>query len=124
MAPIYAKHFDFAFNSNYYIMNIELNEAGNEIQTSSNIQGRVVADSPITYILPDAKEAESVNFDDLLEEEDPDESVNLREQDNKYYFQFRLDQLQHDNPRICLGVCRDDFLVNTDLNRQINNFST
>ena len=76
--PVYAKHFDFAFNSNYYVKEIELNEDGNEIRTPSKLQGRVVAKAPITFILPDEKEA-SVNFDDLLDDGDGDESVNLRE---------------------------------------------
>jgi hypothetical protein len=113
--PVYAKHFDFAFNANYYVMNIELNEEGYEIYTSSNLQGRVVASTPISFIEPVEKDAStsiSVNFDDLLDDNKVEESVNLGDQDNKYYFQFRLDQLKHKNPRICFGVCRDDFLVN------------
>jgi len=83
--PVYAKNFDFAFNANYYVMNIELNEEGNEICTSSNLQGRVVANTPISFIEP-AENRASVNFDDLLEDNQVEESVNLGEQDNKYYF--------------------------------------
>lgn len=39
-----------------------------------------------------------------------------------YYFQYRIDGLQKGNkaPKICLGLCREDFLVNQDLSRQIN----
>lgn len=47
----------------------------------------------------------------------------MRDQKNKYYFQFRLDELDPpDNPapKICVGVCREDFLVNQDLSRQKN----
>jgi len=120
--PVYAKNFDFAFNANYYVMNIELNEEGTElwqtdpkegssVSTSSNLQGRVVAKTPISFIEPAEKDA-SVDFDDLLDDNKVEESIHLGDQDNKYYFQFRLDQLKHKNPRICFGVCRNDFLVN------------
>lgn len=49
-----------------------------------------------------------------------DKAAALRDQKNKYYFQFRLDELDPpDNPapKITIGICRDDFLVNQDLSR-------
>ena len=44
-----------------------------------------MANTPISFIEPAEKEA-SVNFDDLLDDNKVEESVNLGEQDNKYYF--------------------------------------
>lgn len=33
---------------------------------------------------------------------------------SKYYFQYRIDELLEgvQNPRICIGLCQEDFLVN------------
>ena len=39
---------------------------------------------------------------------------------SKYYFQYRIDEVNGFNPKICIGVCREDFLVNQDLSRQKN----
>lgn len=35
-------------------------------------------------------------------------------QKNKYYFQWRIDELEEDmiNPKVCIGVCKEDFMVN------------
>ena len=46
--------------------------------------------------------------------------VPLSEQKCKYYFQYRLDRIPKDfngKPRVCIGVCRDNFLINQDLSR-------
>jgi hypothetical protein len=61
---------------------------GQRIESSSNLQGRVVAKEGIMA--------------------DPELAHRI------YYFQYRIDGLQKGNkaPKICLGLCREDFLVN------------
>ena len=39
----------------------------------------------------------------------------LSEQKRKYYFQYRIDRIPKEfsgKPRVCIGVCRDNFLIN------------
>jgi len=38
---------------------------------------------------------------------------------NKFYFQYRIDELNEEqvNPKICIGVCDEGFLINEDLSR-------
>lgn len=126
--PLKARRFEFEFNNNYYVLNIELDENGETITANSDSQARVVSKVPIQMSDPEP-EKESVDieneFGNLLAE-DPnklkkpkDGSVPLSEQVNKYYFQYRIDTLPEGmkNPRICIGICRDDFMVNQDLSR-------
>lgn len=50
-------------------------------------------------------------------------SVPLSEQKAKYYFQYRIDKVPEEfngRPRICVGVCRDNFQINQDLSRQVD----
>ena len=77
-------------------MNIKITDEGKRIEASSNLQGRVVAKEGI--IAPDTL------------------------QHKLFYFQYRIDGLVkgNRNPKICIGVCREDFLVNQDLSRQTN----
>ena len=104
------QRFDFTLNDQYYIMNIKLDKKGERIQTFSSLQGRVVAKEGIM----------------TLEEQEVGEltigSVAQKIARNKYYFQYRIDELADGqvNPKICIGVCREDFLLNQDLSRQIN----
>lgn len=134
MEEILAARFDFTLNENKYIQNIEVDDKGEVIYSPEGIQGRVVSSTPIAFIEPEpkpVKEEPDVDVNDLAglldesvkSEPKEDKAAALRDQKNKYYFQFRLDELDPpDNPapKICIGVCRDDFLVNQDLSRQKN----
>lgn len=42
-----AQRFDFRLNNQYYILNIKVDEEGQRIKASSNLQGRVVSKTPI-----------------------------------------------------------------------------
>ena len=70
--PILARRFDFEFNNNYYVLNIELDEQGETIVAKTESQGRVVSKTPIQVSEPDA-EKESVDikeeFGELLAED-------------------------------------------------------
>jgi len=46
----------------------------------------------------------------------------LRDQQNKHYFQFRIDELAEgtQHPKIYVGLCRADFDLNRNLSRQAN----
>ena len=75
----------------------------------------------------DVEPAES-NLDMAVELEEPPQvdeqpveeelEQSLPEPNNKYYFQIRLDEVQSNQPKICIGICRDNFLVNQDLFKQ------
>jgi hypothetical protein len=45
--PIIARRFDFEFNNNYYVLNIELDDQGETIIATTESQGRVVSKTPI-----------------------------------------------------------------------------
>jgi hypothetical protein len=42
-------------NNKYYILNITVDEMGERIKAVSNLQGRVVSRTPISYMPPDLK---------------------------------------------------------------------
>lgn len=42
-----ARRFEFEFNNNYYVLNIELDENGETITANSDSQARVVSKVPI-----------------------------------------------------------------------------
>ena len=44
-----AERFDFRLNNQYYILNIKVDEEGQRIKASSNLQGRVVSKTPINF---------------------------------------------------------------------------
>lgn len=50
------------------------------------------------------------------------EQAGLTDEINKYYFQFRIDKLPegNQNPRICFGVCRENFDHTKDVSRQVD----
>jgi hypothetical protein len=77
------------------------------------MQSRVVSDKPLIYHPP------QLHIDNSL----PRQTTPIEAQRSKYYFQYRLDRIggsiKH-SPRVCIGVCREDFLVNMDLSRQKN----
>mmetsp|Transcript_4400 Transcript_4400/g.6397 ORF Transcript_4400/g.6397 Transcript_4400/m.6397 type:complete len:96 (-) Transcript_4400:575-862(-) len=47
-----AELFDFRLNNQYYIINIQIDEKGERIKAMSNLQGRVVSRTPISYSDP------------------------------------------------------------------------
>lgn len=85
-----AHRFDFTLNDQYYVINIKLLDDGQRLETSSNLQGRVVAKEGIV-LEPDIYLPHKI-----------------------FYFQYRIDELLkgNKNPKICVGLCREDFLVN------------
>lgn len=50
---VQAERFDFRLNNKYYIINIKIDESGERIKSSSNLQGRVVSRSPLQYLDPE-----------------------------------------------------------------------
>jgi hypothetical protein len=59
--------------------------------------------------------------DEDMEDRRDISDLSYRIQKYKFYFQYRIDELNEDekfNPKICIGVCRENFLVNQDLSRQ------
>jgi|TARA_B110000285_G_scaffold233842_1_gene308882 hypothetical protein len=47
MEAMLARRFEFEFNNNYYVLNIELDENGETITANSDSQARVVSKIPI-----------------------------------------------------------------------------
>ena len=112
---IEANRFDFTFQDNYYLHNIELDEKGEVLRCNEAVQARVVSKTPIKFIAESKEKSVDLNdMADILAEE-PDKSVTdsipLKDQHNKYYFQYRIDGIPKGNrkPRICVGICREDF---------------
>ena len=90
-----------------------MSESGDTIYAKTQEQGRVVSKAPIQFIEPSLEESQDLDFSNLMSKSEEKKPKNiLQEQDNKYYFQVRLNDCEHDNPRICFGVCRETFLVN------------
>lgn len=82
----------------------------------SNLQGRVVSKLPVTY-------SEPLGLPNAATSRHSRETIPLEQQRSKFYFQYRIDSLspsQKHSPRICIGLCREDFLINQDLSRQKN----
>ena len=109
-----AKRFEFVFNNSYYVLNakVNYNDCG-MVGRSRYSHGRVISERAI---LPNP----GVENED---EEGPMKisDIPLSQQKSKYYFQYRLDRIPKEfsgRPRVCIGVCRDDFLINQDLSRQ------
>jgi hypothetical protein len=73
--PIMATRFDFTFQDNYYLHNIELDEKGEVLRCKEAIQARVVSKTPIKFIAESKeKEVDLNDLGDILAEE-PDKSI-------------------------------------------------
>ena len=79
------------------------------------MQGRVVSRTALTYVDPVVSESEEAMRKAYKKSYMPRQTVAIQNQRAKYYFQYRIDELSKSttkDPKICIGVCRDDFLVN------------
>lgn len=94
--------FDFTFNNHYFVNNIQIEDDGVRISSMTTLQGRVVSHHAITS---------DIQFQDGRRKTSRLARKILK---SKYYFQYRIDELLGgvQNPRICIGLCQDDFLVN------------
>ena len=122
---ILAQRFDFDFLSPAKIKNIKVDEKGVKLSSNSNELATVVAKRGIYWKQkePTVEEEKEVDINNLAQEsekETDDTFARLRAQLNKYYFQFRIDELPEGNrhPRIVVGVCNSSFDINKELSRQ------
>ena len=111
---IKANRFDFCLNDQYYVSNIKIDPNGERIETKSDLQGRVVAKQCI-YAAEEDEEEEGKDNSSKKKQSPFTEKM----QRGKFYFQYRIDELEEGlfNPKICIGVCKEDFMVNQDLSR-------
>ena len=109
-----AKRFEFTLNDQYFVQNIKIDKTCHRVESSSKLQGRVVSKEGIMI-------GEELDLEDDTGRAQRDISdLSHRIQKFKYYFQFRIDELNENanlNPKICIGVCKENFLVNQDLSR-------
>ena len=97
--------FDFTFNNHYFVNNVQIEDDGVRISSMTELQGRVVSHQCI------------MNGMMLQDRRSKSSRLSRRILQSKYYFQYRIDELLEgvQNPRICIGLCQEDFLVNKDL---------
>ena len=70
--------FDFSFNTNYYVLNLEIEENGYWVESKSKLQGRVVGNKPIRVgahleganAVPEVGEPEQLEIEQLAAEID------------------------------------------------------
>lgn len=116
-----AKRHNFQFNNTYHVQNIKIDSVCYRLEHSGELQARVVAD---TAIEPEAEELYHADYMNSRVEAAKNKSkaflYSMQLQKHWYYFQFRIDELEGDvvNPKICVGICREDFKVNQDVNTQ------
>ena len=95
----YAELLDFRLNNQFSFEEIQIDEDGTRIEASTNHQGRFIS------------MAEMKLKKDW-------ESSNSKATKSKYYFQYRIDEINYSqgkdqkNPRVCIGICDENFLVN------------
>lgn len=96
------ERFDFSFTNEYFVDNIKIDKRGVRVRSVSSAElGRVIAQDAILFQV------------------DPKPN----EPQKAHYLQYRIDELNVKtvaNPKIIVGLCLDDFLVNQDLSRQQN----
>lgn len=116
---LHAKRFQFRLNDQYYVQNVEIDETCQKFMHRGGFQARVISDSAI---ITDEANLPDETSKPKKKQFDVDKFIS-QHQDHIHYFQLRIDELGQDyshSPRICVGLCREDFMVNKDVNDQQN----
>ena len=116
-----AERFDFTMAEQFYVLNIDIDEYGERITSTTEEQGRVISKEGMSIEEPSYAESEYEELDEkgnVIEK--PVAIIPIDQLLHVYYFQYRLDELiePFQDPKICIGVCRDTFRIDRDLSQQ------